>query len=60
MADLLADTYAFIELFGGNPRYREAFRSSNIATTAMNVVEGYAMLLRRIDPPGVDRCPKSV
>lgn len=49
MADFLADSYAFIELFGGNPRYREVFRSNAIATTAMNVVEVYAALLRRID-----------
>lgn len=49
MAELLADSYAFIELFGGNPRYLEIFRSNAIATTAMNVVEVYGALLRRID-----------
>lgn len=49
MADLLADSYAFIELFGGNPRYAEVFRSHAISTTALNVMEVYAALLRRID-----------
>lgn len=49
MADLLADSYAFLELFGGNPRYASVFRSHSIATTAVNVLEVYAALLRRID-----------
>lgn len=50
MTDFLADSYAFIELFGGNPRYVELFRSSAVGTTAMNVVEVYYALLRRISP----------
>ena len=50
MTDLLADSYAFIELFGGNSRYLEVFRSNAIATTALNVVEVYGALLRRIEP----------
>lgn len=49
MADLLADSYAFIELFSGNARYAEIFRSGAITTTAMNVLEVYSALLRRIE-----------
>lgn len=50
MADLLADSYAFIELFGGNPKYATLFRAHSISTTSINVLEVYAALLRRIDP----------
>lgn len=48
MAKLLADSYALIELFGGNPRYVPVFRAEDVATTALNVVEVYSALLRRL------------
>jgi hypothetical protein len=51
LPDLLADSYAFIELYGGNPRYRDAFRSNAVGTTSLNVLEVYGALLRRIDRP---------
>lgn len=50
LADLLADSYAFFELFAGNPRYARIFRRTTIATTALNVVEIYSTLLQRVDP----------
>ena len=49
MADFLADSYAFIEAFGGNERYARIFRHRSVVTTALNVLEVYATLLRRID-----------
>ena len=47
MTRYLADTYAFIEAFTGNPRYARIFRSGEVATTALNVVELHYSLLRR-------------
>lgn len=48
MARLLADSYALIELLGGNPRYVPIFRSADVVTTALNVVEVYSALLQRV------------
>lgn len=48
MARLLADSYALIELLGGNPKYVPIFRSGDVVTTALNVVEVYSALLRRL------------
>ena len=50
MAELLADSYAFIAHFEGNPRYVRIFSTARILTTAMNVVEIHSTLLRRLDP----------
>lgn len=48
MPDLLADSYALISLLEGNERYRRIFERKKIATTALNVLEVYSTLLRRI------------
>ena len=50
MADLLADSYAFLALIEGNDRYKAIFERRNFVTTAMNVVEVYSALLRRMEP----------
>jgi predicted nucleic acid-binding protein len=49
LAEFLADTYAFIELFEGNRRYRGLFKNHDLVTTSLNVVEVYSTLLRRIE-----------
>ncbi len=49
MVELLADTYALFGLLEGNPRYRALFAHENVVTTALNVVEVYAVLLRRVE-----------
>ncbi|MGC2290115.1 MAG: PIN domain-containing protein [Thermoplasmata archaeon] len=49
MADFLADSYAFVEAFVGNERYARIFRHRAVVTTALNVLEVYATLLRRIE-----------
>src|SRR3972149_2702247 len=46
----LADTYAFIEAFTGNPRYARILRSGQVVTTAANVLELHYSLLRREVP----------
>jgi predicted nucleic acid-binding protein len=48
LTDLLADSYAFIGLFEGNERYVRIFRNRQLVTTALNVLEVYATLLRRL------------
>ena len=50
MAEFLADSFAFIAHFEGNPRYVRIFSTAAIQTTAMNVVEIHSTLLRRVDP----------
>ena len=50
MAEFLADSFAFIAHFEGNPRYVRIFSTAAILTTAMNVVEIHSTLLRRVDP----------
>ena len=47
LAELLADSYAFIALFEGNERYRRLFSRGKLVTTAMNILEIYGTLLRR-------------
>jgi predicted nucleic acid-binding protein len=49
LADFLADSYAFIEAFGGSERYARIFRHRSVITTSLNVFEVYATLLRRIE-----------
>ncbi|MCI4352709.1 MAG: PIN domain-containing protein [Thermoplasmata archaeon] len=49
MTDFLADSYAFVGLFEGNERYVRIFRHRSVVTTALNVLEVYATLLRRIE-----------
>ena len=50
LVDFLADSYALVAYLEGNPRYTKIFRRKTLATTALNVLEVYATLLRRIDP----------
>ncbi len=49
MTDFLADSYAMVAFLEGNERYVRIFRRKTIATTALNVLEVYAALLRRLD-----------
>jgi predicted nucleic acid-binding protein len=49
LTDFLADSYAFVGFFEGNERYARIFRHRSVVTTALNVLEVYATLLRRID-----------
>lgn len=48
MADYLADSYALVAFLEGNDRYVRLFRRKALATTALNVLEVYATLLRRM------------
>ena len=46
---MLADSYAYLAIVEGNERYRCIFQRGGIVTTALNVVEVYGALLRRMD-----------
>jgi len=50
LTELLADSYAFFALWEGNDRYVRIFRQKKVVTTALNVLEVYATLLRRLGP----------
>ncbi len=50
MPDLFADSYALVALLEGNERYVRIFRRKEVATSALNLLEVYATLLRRLDP----------
>jgi predicted nucleic acid-binding protein len=49
LTDYLADSYALVAFLEGNDRYVRIFRRKSLATTALNVLEVYATLLRRLD-----------
>ena len=49
MPDLFADSFALVAYLEGNPRYLRIFEQRKIVTSALNVLEVYATLLRRID-----------
>jgi len=49
LVDFLADSYALVAFLEGNERYVRIFRRKLLATTALNVLELYATLLRRLD-----------
>ena len=49
MVDFLADSYALVAFLEGNDRYVRIFRRKRMVTTALNVFEVYATLLRRVD-----------
>ena len=49
MPDLFADSYALVAFLEGNDRYVRIFQSKTLVTTALNVLEVYGTLLRRID-----------
>jgi predicted nucleic acid-binding protein len=48
LVDFLADSYALVAFLEGNDRYERLFRRKILATTALNVLEVYATLLRRL------------
>jgi len=50
LPDLFADSYALVALLEGNERYVRIFRRKEVATSALNLLEVYATLLRRLDP----------
>jgi predicted nucleic acid-binding protein len=50
LPDLFADSYALVAFLEGNERYVRIFERKELATTALNVLEVYATLLRRIEP----------
>lgn len=50
LPDYVADSYALVALLEGNDRYVRIFRRKDVATTALNVLEVYSTLLRRIPP----------
>lgn len=49
MAELLADSYAFLAFAEGNERYRSILSRGGFVTTALNVLEVYTALMRRMD-----------
>lgn len=49
MPDFFADSYAFVAHLEGNERYIRIFRRKEVATSALNLLEVYATLLRRLD-----------
>ena len=49
MPDLFADSYAFVAHLEGNERYVRIFRRKEVVTSALNLLEVYATLLRRVD-----------
>jgi predicted nucleic acid-binding protein len=49
LTDLFADSYALVALLEGNERYIHIFRRKTLVTSALNVLEVYATLLRRLD-----------
>ncbi len=48
MADYYADSFAFVAFFEGNERYARILRRKQLVTSAMNVLEVYSTLLRRV------------
>jgi predicted nucleic acid-binding protein len=49
LTDYLADSYALVAFLEGNDRYSKIFRRKAVATTALNILEVCATLLRRVD-----------
>lgn len=49
MTDLFADSYALVALLEGNERYVRIFRRRAVGTSALNLLEVYSTLLRRLD-----------
>jgi predicted nucleic acid-binding protein len=48
LADYFADSFALVALLEENPRYTAIFRRREIVTSALNVLEVYSTLLRRV------------
>jgi predicted nucleic acid-binding protein len=49
LPDYFADSYALVAYLEGNPRYSRIFSRRVLCTSALNLLELYATLLRRID-----------
>ena len=60
MADLFADSYAIVALFEGNERYVGIFRRGRVVTSAFNVLEVYATLLRRLAPAEAEEKARAI
>ena len=60
MAELFADSYAIVALFEGNERYARIFRRGGVVTSAFNVLEIYATLLRRLAPAEAEEKARAV
>ena len=60
MADLFADSYAIVALFEGNERYVRIFRRGRVVTSAFNVLEVYATLLRRLAPAEAEEKARAI
>ena len=60
MADLFADSYAIAALFEGNERYVRIFRRGRVVTSAFNVLEVYATLLRRLAPAEAEEKARAI
>jgi predicted nucleic acid-binding protein len=60
LVDYFADSYAFIAHFQGNPRYNRIFRKKTVVTSAMNVLEVYSTLARRIEEPEARRLATAI
>lgn len=60
MVDLFADSYAIVALFEGNERYVRIFRRGRVVTSAFNVLEVYATLLRRLTPAEAEEKARAI
>lgn len=49
LPDFFADSYALVALLEGNERFVRIFRRKAVVTSALNLLEVYATLLRRLD-----------
>lgn len=48
LVDYFADSFALVAFLEGNPRYVRIFRHKKLVTSALNVLEVYSTLLRRL------------
>jgi predicted nucleic acid-binding protein len=48
LPDCFADSFAFVAYLQGNPRYVRIFERKTLCTSALNILELYATLLRRL------------
>ena len=60
MVDLFADSYAIVALYEGNERYVRIFRRARVVTSAFNVLEVYATLLRRLAPAEAEEKARAI
>ncbi len=50
------DTYAFIEIISGNPRYHKYTQKVSIITSKLNLMELHYGLIRKYNESDADRC----